>query len=412
MFFGSLNPWEERVMLVADTKKKDFKMVEADYEELRKHARERRKEIIKKAVKIALAILTLIIVIEIIYALRSFDSYEVRNVIERSRSSATQYINFNENLLEYSNDGISCIASNNEVVWNQSFEMLSPQIEICEGYLAVYDAGGTEVFVFTESGLQKNIETSSPIQAVCIAQQGTTAVLLKEDEKAQVKLFDIKGNELANGVFYNKQGAFPIDIALSFDATKLAVDLVDVNGGMINTTIQFFNFGSVGQSEIDNNVGSFTFENILVPEIRYVSNSKMVGLGTGKLLVFDGAQKPKLSQEIMIEEEILSCFYNEDYVGIVYDNVEEGKYCHVKVMDFYGRAVMENDIDIVYDTIEFLENNEICVRNETECQIFTRHSIKKFEYVFDKEIYKILSSDDGERYTFIFKDTIEEVKLR
>ena len=402
----------ERKILVADTKKKDFKMIETDYAELHKQKMMRRKTLIKKVIKIALAIFTFIITIEIAYALRSFDSYDVRNVIERSRSSATQYAKFNECLLEYSNDGISCIAANNEVVWNQSFEMISPQIEICGKYLAVYDAGGTKIFVLTEGGLQKSIETSSPVQAVCIAEQGTTAVFMKEDEKSQVKLFDIKGNELANGVFYEKQGSFPVDIALSHDATKLAVDMVDVSKGNVSTTIQFYNFGSVGQSEIDNNVGTYTFENLLVPEIDYVSNSKMIGIGTGKVLVFDGAQRPKLSKEIQIEEEILSCFYNDDYVGIVYDNVEEEKYCHVEVLDFYGRTVMENDIDIVYDEVEFLDNNEICVRSATECQIFTTHSIRKFSYTFDKELFKILSGDNGESYTFIFKDTVEEVKLR
>lgn len=402
----------ERKMLVADTKKNNFKMVEADYEELQKQKKERSKEIIKKGIKIALAILTFVIAVEIIYALRSFDSYDVRHVIERSRSSATQYVKFNEGLLEYSNDGISCIAANNEVVWNQSFEMISPQVEICGQYLAIYDDGGTEIFVLTESGLQNSIETSSPIRAVCIAEQGTTAVLMKEDGKSQVKLFDIKGNELANGVFYEKQGGFPVDIALSHDATKMAVDMVDVSAGNVSTTIQFYNFGSVGQSEIDNNVGTYTFENILVPEIDYVSDSKMIGIGTGKILVFDGKQRPKVSKEIAIEEEILSCFYNNNYIGIVYDNVNEGKYCHVEVLDFYGRTIMENDIDIVYDEVEFLDNNEICARNATECQIFTTHSIRKFAYTFDREIFKILSGENGENYTFIFKDTIEEVKLK
>ena len=402
----------ERKVLVADTKKKDFKMVETDYEELHKQKRERSKKLVKKGIKIALLVFTFVIVIEIIYALRSFDSYDVRNVVERSRSSVTQYVKFNDCLLEYSNDGVSCIAANNEVVWNQSFEMISPQVEICGEYLVVYDAGGTKIFVFTVSGLQKSIETSSPVQTVCVAGQGTTAVLMKEDGKSQVKLFDIKGKELANGVFYEKQGSFPIDIALSHDATKLAVDMVDVGKGNVSTTIQFYNFGSVGQSEIDNNVGTYTFENLLVPEIDYVSNSKMVGIGTGRILVFDGAQRPKVSKEIVIEEEILSCFYNDSYIGIVYDNVEEEKYCHVEVLDFYGRTVMENDIDIVYDEVEFLANNEICVRNAMECQIFTTHSIKKFVYTFDKELFKILSGDNGESYTFIFKDTIEEVKLR
>lgn len=397
---------------MTEKEKKGFKTIEADKEELNNRLRERRKKMLKRAIEIILLVVVCVIGVEIVYALRSFGTYEIRNATERKSGSATQYVAFGDFLLEYSNDGISCIGRNNEVMWNQSFEMISPQVEICKDYITVFDAGGTEVFIMTESGLKKEIETTSPIQKACIAKQGTVAVLMKEDGKSQVKLFDVKGAELANGVFYDKKGGLPIDIALSHDATKLAVDMIDVSSGKVSTTISFYNFDTVGQNEIDNKVGEYTFEGIVVPEIDYVSDSKMVAMGTGKFIVFDGAQKPEVSKEIVIEQEILSYFHNDTYFGIVYDNVEEEKYCHIKVMDFHGRTIMENDISIIYDAVEFLSNNEICVRSASECEIFTTHSIKKFTYTFDKELYKILSSNNAEIYTFIFKDTIEEVKLK
>ena len=81
-------------------------------------------------------------------------------------------------------------------------------------------------------------------------------------------------------------------------------------------------------------------------------------------------------------------------------------------MDMRGKTVMENDTTIAYDSIEFMSGNEICVTNATQCEIFTIHSIKKFSYEFDKELYKVFATGDGQNYTFIFKDTIEEVKLK
>ena len=77
-----------------------------------------------------------------------------------------------------------------------------------------------------------------------------------------------------------------------------------------------------------------------------------------------------------------------------------------------GNVTMENDISIPYDNIEFLSNNEICVTNETACEIFTIHSIKKFSYTFDKRLYKIIAGDGAQNYTFIFENTTEEVKLK
>lgn len=399
-------------MLVADTKKRRLKTVETNYEELDEQILAHRKKILKYAAQIILIVVVLIVGVSLFFALRRFDSYEVTSSVERGSSDATRYAQFQDYLLEYSNDGISCVGNDNEIIWNQAFEMVSPQIEFCGEYFVVYDAGGTKLYIMTESGLQQEIKTTSPIQKACIANQGTVAVLMKENDESQVKLFDKKGNELANGKFYGEKGSFPIDIALSYDATKLAVDMIDISAGNVSTTISFYNFGSVGQSEIDNNVGAYTFENVLIPEIDYISASKMIGIGTGKIVIFEGSQKPELKQEILIEKEILSCFHNEKYIGIVYDNAEIENSWHIQVMDMRGKTVMENDISIAYDKIEFLSNNEICVMNASECEIFTLYNIKKFSYKFDKEIVQILPGNGGQNYTFVFKDTIEEVKLK
>lgn len=392
--------------------KKNLRTVETNFEELNQQVQEYRKSNIKLLFRIILTICLVVLVVKIVFALRSYNSYEVLDSVERSASNVAQYHLFQDNLLEYSNDGIVCVGANNEIIWNQSFEMISPKIVMCEEYLAVYDAGGTQIFIITESGVQKRIETASPIQAVCIAKQGTIAVLMKENSVSQIKVFDKKGNELANGKFYGDKGGFPVDIAFSYDGTKLAVDMIDISKGVVSTTISFYNFGSVGQSEIDNNVGTYTFEGVLVPEIEYVSDSRMIGVGTGRVLVFEGAQKPELVREIPVQEEVLSYFHNEKYVGLVYNNVDEEELWHIKVMDFRGNTIMENDTSVAYDSIEFLSNNEICVKNSSECQLFTTYSIKKFSYTFDKTLYKILAGNTDQNYTFIFKDTIEEVKLK
>ena len=397
---------------MATIRKNGFKTVETNYEELEKKIRQHRKEVFIRTLKIVLGITLFIVAIELIYAIRSFSTYEVRNSIEHNNSSATQFAEYLDYILEYSNDGISCMGSNGELIWNQAFEMTTPIVETCGEYLVIYDSGGSKIYIMTKAGLQQEIKTSIPIQTVCLAEQGTIAVLMKENSEFQVKLFDKKGNELANGKFYSDKGGFPIDIALSYDAKKLAVDMIDISQGKVNTTISFYNFGSVGQSEINNNVGTYTFEGILIPEIEYLSDSRMLALGTGKIVIFEGKQKPEIAEEIEIKEEILSYFYNCKYIGMVYDNTEVENSRHIKVIDMNGNTKMENDTSIMYDTIEFLSNNEICVSNETECELFTTYSIKKFSYTFDEELYKVIAKDNGEDYVFIFKETTEEVRLR
>lgn len=79
-------------------------------------------------------------------------------------------------------------------------------------------------------------------------------------------------------------------------------------------------FGSVGQNEIDNNVGTYKYENQLIPEIAYVSDSRMIAVSDQNIMVFDGSQKPKLKQTIKLEKLIDSVFYNNKYIGVAYSN--------------------------------------------------------------------------------------------
>lgn len=397
---------------MAEIKKNGLKTVETSQEELEQQLRQHRKKIFFRVIELTAITIILVVAVELLYALRSFTSYEIRNSIERSNTDAAEFVQFNNYIIEYSNDGATCVTHNRDMVWNQSYEMSDPNIDVCGKYLCIYDRGGTGAYVLGEKGLECKIETTLPIQTVSVASQGTVAVLMRGDAQAQVKLFDKNGEELANGKFYGEKGSFPLDIALSQDGKKLAVNMIDTSQGGVGTTISFYNFGSVGQSQIDNNVGTYTYKDILVPEIEYLSDNKMVAFGTGKILVFEGAQKPELSQEILLEQEIASYFYSDKYIGIVYDNVNMENSWHVKVMDLKGKTVMENDTSIAYTKVEFLSNNEICVSNETECEIFTLQSIKKFAYTFEKPIYKIIARDSLQNYTFIFKETTEEVRLK
>ncbi len=397
---------------MAEIKMSGLKTVETNQTEPDEQLRQHKRKMIFRTVEILVIVVILVVAIELLYALRSFSGYEIRNSITRHNTEETKFAQFNDYILEYSNDGAACVTHNRDLIWNQSYEMVNPDVDACGKYLAIYDKGGMELYLLDEKGLKTHIETTLPIQTVSVSQKGIVALMMRGEAQAQVKLFDVKGEELANGKFYGEKGSFPLDIALSQDGTKLAVSMVDTSQGEAGTTISFYNFGSVGQSQIDNNVGTYSYEGLLVPEIEYLSDSKMVAFGTGKIMLFEGNQKPSLEREIVLEQEINSYFYNDKYIGIVYDNANTSNTWHVEVMDLKGKPVMENEISIPYTKVELLSNNEICVTNETECELFTMQSIKKFGYTFEKPIYKIVATNGAQNYTFIFEETTEEVRLK
>lgn len=394
------------------SEKQGFHTVEANAEEVDEKIYEHRKAVFWKAIW-ALGILTVVLIAFGLWtSLRTFSSYDVRSSVERTDSAASSFTSFEGYLVKYSNDGIVCTDDAGELVWNQSFEMSSPHISICKSYLAVYDQGGMEIYIMNENGVKNRIETNRPIQRACVASQGTIAVLMKEGTTSYLKLYDQKGTELANGEFYGDQGGFAVDIAFSYDAQKLAVDMVDVSDGTIKSTINFYNFGSVGQNEINNNVGTYSFSDMLIPEIAYVSDDRMIAFADTEVIIFSGSQKPQILKEIYFENEIQSVFHNEKYIGVVQSNYDEEGTHHIRVFDMRGNEVTSADTEMAYREIEFLDNNEVCARNQNECQIFTKHGIRKFAYTFDKELYQVLSGATGADYRMIFDGTTEEVHLK
>ncbi len=397
---------------MADRGKNGFRTVEMDMEEYEQKLREHRKKIAKRIIAIVLAALLIFAGTTFYFSLKSYDDYEVRSSIERADTPASIFEEFQGNVLKYSNDGVFYTDLQNEAIWSQAYEMAQPMIDICGDYLVIYDKGGNQIYIMTAEGVQGNIETTMPIRQVCVAGQGTVAVLMEEDSTAHLRLYDKKGEHLASGEIHGEKGGYPIALGLSADAQKMAVSMIDINDGDIKTTIAFYNFGSVGQNEIDNCVGSYSYSGVVFPEVEFVSSDCMLAFGGNEIVVFEGTQKPQVSEEVFPEKDVKSIFYNDTYFGIVTSNDDEEVTRHLTVYNHKGTVVMERDFAMEYDTVEFMSNDEICVRNANACDIYTIRGIYKFHYEFDEELYRIIPGGTDRNYTFILEGVTENVKLK
>lgn len=387
-------------------------MKEPDMREYKQKIREHRLKILKR-ITVSLMILILLMIGGWLFlTLRHYDTYEVISTLERSDSEGTRYEEFQRNILKYSNDGAIYTDWNNELIWNQAYEMTNPQLDICDNYMVIYDKRGMLIHIFTTEGLQGTIETTMPIDQVCVASQGTVAVLMRKDADGYLALYDRKGKKLAQGEIHGEKTGYPVAIALSQDAVKLGVSMLDINEGEVKSTVAFYNYGSVGQNEIDRIVGVSSFDDMVIPEIEFVTNDKMVAFGDSEILIFEGGQKPQLKQEITLEKEVKSIFYNENYIGIVTDNEEETVTHHMTVYNREGKTVMEKDFSIGYSDIEFLSNDEICILDTHACDIYTIRGTCKFHSEFDREIYEVIPGNSAWNYMFVLNDAIESVRLK
>lgn len=399
---------------MAEKNRNGLRAVETlDTEEYEQKIYEHRKAVTRRRVVAVFVAGVLLFGVWVFMALRHYENFDIRSSIERSDTAATTFVTFQGNVLKYNNDGAFYTDLQNELIWNQTYEMSHPQIDMCEEYLIMYDKKGKMIYIMTENGLEGSIETNLPIVQASVAAQGTVAVLMEKEAAGYLELYDKTGQKtLAEGMIHGANGGYPIAIALSHDAIKLAVSVLDLNSGNVKSTIAFYNYGSVGQNETDNCVGASSFADMAIPEVEFISDDKMIAFGDTQITIFEGSQKPQMKVEIPLNVQVKSVFYNEKYIGVVSTNEGEEVIYHMTIYDTKGKEIMQKDIGSEYETIEFIGGNEICVRNRNICDIYTLYGVHKFHYEFSAEVYQVIPGISNLSYTFILSDATEKVRLK
>ncbi|MCI8993806.1 MAG: hypothetical protein HFG80_14020 [Eubacterium sp.] len=421
---------------MAKRKNPDLYAVETDVEEAEKKIKKHRRRIRNIILFIIIACAATLLGLFVFFKYKTYYGYKVLYTTERTDAAATKFVRFNGNMVKYSNDGASYIDFSNHLFWNQTYEMQNPRVDVCGNYLTIYDKDGTGIYIMDETGVKGSMETTRPIGQVHIAEQGTIAVLTTETSSCHIQLYDKTGKALAKGEIHIQNSGYPLDIALSDDAQKMAVAMLDVTDGKVKTTIGFYNFGSVGQNEVDNIVGSYSYSGTFIPRIEFVANDRLYAFGDNQLLIFEGTQKPEESAKVSVKKEIRSIFFNADYLGTITENEqienitmpteaesisdvqasqkresENGVY-RINIYDHNGKQIMSRNFDLNYSSAEFLENGEICIYNKEECEIFTIGGTKKFDGRLKDDLQKVFSGKGIRDYTFVLSGKTQKVLLQ
>ena len=400
---------------MADTKSKGFRMISdsgKDKMEYQRQIQEHRMNVLKRIIVATVTILLLVGGTALYMSLRLYTDYDLRASAERADTKATQFKEFQSNILKYSNDGASYTDHNNEMIWNQTYEMSNPTVDICGGYLVIYDKKGKDIYILNKKGLLHSIETNYPITQVSIAAQGTIAVLMDNQSRGLLSLYDKEGNVLVNGAIHGEKGGYPVAIALSDDGIKLGVSILNVKEGVVKSTLAFYNFGTVGENAIDHIVSVTTYDDMFIPELDFVSEEYMLAIADTGIMIFEGAQTPKETARIEFEKEVKSVFHNKNYIGVISANNDEAIHNIIQIYDLNGKKVMEENTDVEYSRAELLSNNEVCIANKTVCDIYTIRGVFKFHYEFEEELYSVMSGGSALNYTFILDGITEQARLK
>ncbi|MCR5785087.1 MAG: DUF5711 family protein [Eubacterium sp.] len=368
-----------------------------------------------------LAVAGLVLILYLIGQTHTYTDYEVLSSVERTDDETVKITSFKGNVLKYGSDGISLTDLSNNIIWNQSFEIESNEIVKSEEYVAVVETGGTQIYLFGEEGFVSKIETKRQTVRAAVSDIGTVATIEYEDGVNYIELFDSEGNELAEGEAHIENNGTPVSIALSPSGTLMAVVYFDYSSGEVASTVTFYNFGSVGQNEIDNIVSTNETDSVIA-EIEFVTDDKCIAFGNNIIQVYKGKQKPSLDKEIEVEEEIESVFCenerfgyvvcNEDEVYSASSDAEEESLYTINVYNYKGRRLYQTGFDMSYDKIEVLENTEVCIMGTTSCEILSKWGKPRFIYTFEQNLLEVFSASSMHSYEVILSDHTEHIRLK
>jgi cell division protein FtsL len=383
--------------------------IDTDMDNFEKNLRRHRRRQLTILIGVVIVCVLMVIFSYIFLQNRTFDTYTVKKSYERTDTMTTQYVEFQNYVLKYSKDGISCVNSKNQLVWSQTYDMQNPIIDVCEGSVALAEESGTDAMIFDSTGLQGSIQTTLPIRQISVSSQGVLAVLLEDGDIMRLSMYNKKGEELVSAKFELKDAGYPLQMSLSADATKLAVTFLQVQDGSVNTCLAFYNFDSVGENYEDHLVAAKTITGIVTPSIKYLDSTHCYAVGTDQLLLFEGKQIPEEVAEIPIDREILSVFYSDEQVGLILEG-EEQKYA-IRVYDQQGHQEFETEFDMDYQTLKFSGNN-ILIYNEFECMILNHSGKVLFTGDFDESISNLYTVSGRSLYMVMHASRSDLIRLR
>ena len=323
-------------------------------------------------------------------------------------------VSFAGYILTYSKDGASCIDSKGNAVWNETFEMQNPMIDICQNVVAIGDYNGRNLYVMNTGGSLGQITTNKPIRYFCVAANGSepvVAVVLDDVSLTYIYLYDTQGQELVRIRTTMKDSGYPFRIAISPNGQLLCVSYLFVDSGELKSSVAFYNFGAVGQNNPDNYVSGYDYLDVIVGYSRFLDEKTLFAVSDDRIMFFEGAQKPVSIAERLLSEDVQRIYYGTEYVGLVFNSSDNSSRYRLDVYHKSGQLNNSIAFDLEYTDIVF-SDDQIIIYNEAECQIYNMSGVEKYSGLFEKSVYTLIPTSSSYKYIVVTEDSIDTIELK
>ncbi len=343
---------------------------------------------------------------------RVFTTYQTLLSVQKEHIEGSVVTALGEDILVYSNDGASCMDAGGNVLWNQTFEMQEPILSVCQNVAAIGDYNGRAIYVMSTEQTLGEIDTKMPIRDFAVSANGIVAAVL--DDTAGVTwiyLFDASGNTLAYFKTTMKDSGYPVCVTISDEGYLVGVSYLYMDNGTMRSSVAFYNFGPVGQNEIDNFVSSYDYIDTVVPFVQFINNGQAIAVADNRLVFFEGEQKPVSIADILLDGKIESVYYGNGYAALVYNDVTGNALYKVDIYSDDGKLADTVMLDMQFTDILFHKEKMIAY-SEQECLVHTIAGMDNYSGKFDKQVLTLIPTETTYKYVIVTSDSIETIELQ
>ena len=339
-----------------------------------------------------------------------YTSYTEISSFPRVSSSDSVCLNHNGRILTYSKDGIRSMDTKGNLIWNETYQMQNPIVEVNENAVAVGDYNGHIIYVMNEKGKVGEIDTNLPIRDLCVSKNGIVAVVLEDSKLTRLNLYDAKGKELVKSECRMSQNGYPVAVALSDTGEVMEVSYLYVDSGSMKSSVAFYNFSDVGQNSVDRLVSGNEYADTVIPYIGFLGKDSAFAVGNNRISFYGGTEKPVSIAEKLLSEEIQAVYTGGEYVGLVYIDTTGAALYRIDVYDKKGNLVLSQNIDIDYLSI-IIQKSGIVVYNNTECVMYNMSGKEKYRGTFGKSVSLLIPTNKSNRFVMISSTSADIIEL-
>ncbi|MCR5716900.1 MAG: DUF5711 family protein [Lachnospiraceae bacterium] len=382
----------------------------------------RRETYSDRIVKHRLRILGRVLIIAVILAValgliwyqqktRIYTNYFVAETYTRETTGSAVTTNLADKILTYSNDGAFCSNTDGTSVWNITYEMQNPILSTSGSTAAIGNYDGTKIYVCNTEGALGEISTTMPIRDLAVSENGVVAAVLDDTDITWIYLYNASGETIAYFKTTMSQSGYPFSVSISPNSRLVAVSYLKADATDLTSGIAFYNFGDVGQNEVDNYMSGYDYEDSLVPLVRFLNSEQAFAVADSRLMFYFGAQKPVSKAEILLDSEIKSVYYSDSQVAVVtYDQTGEYTYL-LRVYDASGSLKLSKGFDLDYKSI-LLTDEHIYIYSDAQVIIYNMMGTETYAGTMSQDISLIIPGKSVSKMTIVGTNAISRIELQ